>query len=146
MTIIPIKPLSANACWTRGRNTNRFFPTLAYKEYTKRLNELLPADLKIPKTEALAIIFVWGISNVLADYDNPTKPTQDIIAKFYGFNDKKIHQGKLTKIKVPKGKEFIAFEILGFDFNFDAPEFSEIKEYFKVNCICLPTKPLSFNF
>jgi hypothetical protein len=52
------------------------------------------------------------MSNVLSDWDNPVKPFQDILQKRYGFNDKNIFKAVVTKVKVPRGYEFIDFEII----------------------------------
>lgn len=131
MIILQIKPLSVNKCFAKARNSSRLFPTSDYKQYVKDLHMLLPATFLIPDCEKFEIKYVYGLSNSLADYDNPTKPTQDIIAKFYGFDDRKIHKGTIYKVKVPKGKEFIGFDIFEFNGVFD----SEVEEYLQKNNI-----------
>jgi hypothetical protein len=51
----------------------------------------------------------------LADWDNPIKPTQDIIAKKYGFNDRRILKGTVIKNVVKKGEGYFTFSIRGID-------------------------------
>lgn len=102
---IMIKPLSVNEAW-KGRR----FRTDAYKSYCTELSWLLPAKIEIP-SPPFEIYFKFGLSSANADGDNPIKPTQDIIAKKYGFNDKSIKRWVIEVEKVPKGSEFIEFNI-----------------------------------
>ena len=55
--------------------------------------------------------FVFGFSNRACDLDNPVKMCQDILSKKYGFNDKHIIELHVRKEIVPKGAEFIEFNI-----------------------------------
>ena len=104
MIEIKIKPLSVNECF-QGRR----FKTPKYKSYE------IEALLKLPKlvipTRKLKVVYEFGLSNILADYDNIIKPFQDILQKKYGFSDSSIWKAEIRKIKVDKGKEFIRFEI-----------------------------------
>jgi hypothetical protein len=52
--------------------------------------------------------------SMASDYDNPIKIFQDVLCKKYGFNDNRIFAGHQYKILVPKGEEFIRFEIKAF--------------------------------
>lgn len=101
---IDIKPLSVNQCW-RGRR----FKTDKYKAYEIEVAYKLK-HLKLPKAPYF-ISYVFGFSNSLSDLDNPIKPFQDILQKYYGFDDRDIHKMTVEKVKVKKGKEFIEFEI-----------------------------------
>ena len=74
---------------------------------------LLPNGYEIPEGE-LAIRLEFGL-NVLADWDNPVKPLQDILQKKYGFNDSRIVKAEVVKKVVKKGDGYINFEILGID-------------------------------
>ena len=103
--IIPIKPLSVNKCW-QGRR----FKTPEYNRYIKEVNLLLPTIMEIPEGD-IEISFIFYVSNRLADWDNPIKPLQDIIAKKYGFNDAKIFKGSGEKVLVSKGEERVEFII-----------------------------------
>ena len=104
MTRINIKPLSVNEAWKGKR-----FKTDKYKEYQKTLLWLLP-KIKIP-APPYEIYFRFGFSSSLSDWDNPVKPTQDILCKKYGFDDRLIRRAIIETEKEKKGKEYIEFEI-----------------------------------
>jgi len=53
------------------------------------LREVLQIKIPEPPYE---IHFRFGFGNSLSDWDNPVKPTQDILSKKYGFNDKLIRK------------------------------------------------------
>jgi len=101
---IDIKPLSVNKAW-QGRK----FKSKDYKNYIDELMMLLPDD-DLPK-EPYELIITWGFSSVASDIDNPSKPFIDILAKKYGFNDKKIFRLVIDKQIVKKGEDFICFEL-----------------------------------
>ena len=103
---INIKPLSQNKAWRGGRR----FKTKEYKDYEDDLNLLLPARMEIPKGELTFILRV-GFSNKGSDLSNILKPFEDIVSQKYGFNDNRNYKIVLIKIIVPKGEEFISFEI-----------------------------------
>ncbi len=105
MIKINIKPLSVNEAW-KGRR----YKTNKYKKYHIDCNLLLPGFLVIPKGD-LQIYLEWGLSNFGGDWDNPIKPIVDIISMRYGFNDNRIIEGKVRKVKVKKGNEYIKFKI-----------------------------------
>lgn len=47
-----------------------------------------------------------------ADYTNDIeKGGMDALAECYGFNDKRIYHWDVTKVDVPRGREYIEFEI-----------------------------------
>jgi Holliday junction resolvase RusA-like endonuclease len=104
--IVNINPLSANKCW-QGRR----YKTQAYKDYEDELMFILPPK-KISKTAKLKLILKVGFSNKLSDLDNCQKPFIDILQKKYGFNDNQVYKIEAEKIIVPKGEEFIEFDIL----------------------------------
>ncbi|SBV90598.1 conserved hypothetical protein [uncultured Dysgonomonas sp.] len=99
-----IKPLSVNEVWKGKR-----FKTEKYKQYENTLLWLLP-KIKIPEPP-YEIHFKFGFSNSLSDWDNPVKPTQDILSKKYGFNDKLIRKAIVETEIVKKGSEYIEFGI-----------------------------------
>ena len=101
---IDIKPLSVNSCWQGQR-----FKTPEYKIYEKELLLRLP-KIKLPQPP-YEIIFTFGFSSKLSDWDNPIKPFQDILQKKYNFNDRDVFKATVYKIIVDKGSEFIDFEI-----------------------------------
>lgn len=101
---INIKPLSVNQVWQGKR-----FKTKAYKDYEKEvLLTLKPIEVNGGK---LRLHLRFGVSSKNADIDNPVKPFVDCLQKKYGFNDRQIYQLTVEKIDVPKGQEFIEFEI-----------------------------------
>ncbi len=102
--IVHTKPLSVNKCW-RGRR----FKTDDYKAYETKLLYLLPS-FKVPEGK-LKVLLTFGLSSKLADVDNPVKAFVDILQKRYLFNDRDIYEMILKKVDVPKGKEFIEYDI-----------------------------------
>jgi Holliday junction resolvase RusA-like endonuclease len=106
---IHIKPLSVNDAWQGKR-----YKTPAYKAYEQELLLRLPNDYEVPVEGDLEINFEFGL-NTLADWDNPIKPLQDVIAKKYGFNDRRILKGTVIKNVVKKGEGYINFSIRGID-------------------------------
>ena len=104
---IKIKPISVNSCWQGRRFKNK-----NYLIWEKSLLNLLPATLKIPKKRKLQIKIEFGLSSKLSDLDNPIKPTLDVLEKKYpDFSDRNVYQMIVHKVIVPKGKEYIAFEV-----------------------------------
>ena len=101
---IPLKPLSVNEAWQGKR-----FKTPKYKKYESDLLFILP-KIKIPDPP-YQLYFKFGFSSTLSDGDNPVKPTQDILAKKYGFDDKLIKRWVIETEIVKKGAEFIEFEL-----------------------------------
>lgn len=104
MIKIKTKPLSVNECWQGKR-----FKTKKYKDYEKFLLFSLP-KIKIP-SPPLEIIFHFGFSSQLSDWDNPIKPLQDVLQKKYNFNDKDVFKATIEKEIVKKGDDYFAFEI-----------------------------------
>lgn len=105
MIEIKCKPLSVNQAW-QGRR----YKTPAYKKYEKEVYHLLP-PIKIPEIGPLKIYLEFGFSNSSSDWDNPIKPFQDILQFKYAFNDNRIYEAIVKKVKVKKGNEYIRFEI-----------------------------------
>lgn len=101
---IEIKPLSVNTCY-RGRR----FKTENYARYCRDIAFLAP-KLILP-TPPYQIHLKFGFSNDASDWDNCIKTTQDALADKYKFNDKLIRKGIVETEKVPRGKEYIEFEI-----------------------------------
>ena len=60
------------------------------------------------------IVFEFGFSSSLADWDNPIKPLQDIIQKKYNFNDRDINIAQVNKKITKKNQEYFKF-IIGND-------------------------------
>ena len=108
MNLIPIKPMSVNEAWQGKR-----YKSKKYKAYEKHVYHLLPR-LKIPDGP-LKVYYEFGFSSKLSDYDNPIKPLQDILQFKYAFDDNRIFEATIRKVKVAKGDEYIKFEISRLD-------------------------------
>lgn len=106
MIKIDIKPLTINQAWKGKR-----FKTDKYTKYRRDVVLILP-NMEIPKEEKLRLEVNLGLSSKLADIDNPLKPFIDCLQDKYGFDDRQIFELNVKKEIVPKGKEFIEFEIL----------------------------------
>ena len=104
MIRINIKLLSVNEAWKGKR-----FRTDKYKAYQKIVSYLLP-KIEIPKAP-YEVYYTFGFSSASSDWDNPIKPTQDILASHYGFNDKLIKKANITVEQVKKGEEYFEFKI-----------------------------------
>ena len=105
MIEIKCKPLSVNQAWQGKR-----YKTPAYKKYEKEVYHLLP-QLRISEGGPLKLYLEFGFSNSASDWDNPIKPFQDILQFKYAFNDNRIYEARVKKVKVKKGEEYIRFEI-----------------------------------
>ena len=101
---IAMKPLSVNEAW-QGRR----FKTDKYEAYEMEMLLRLPPG-RLPKGP-YRVYYEFGFSNKLRDYDNPIKPTQDILSKKYGFNDNEIYEAHIVKKIVKRGKEYIKVKI-----------------------------------
>jgi Holliday junction resolvase RusA-like endonuclease len=70
---------------------------------------------RLPKIEVakgkLALRYIFGVSSKNADGDNLIKAFQDALADHYGFNDRDIYHWEVEKRIVPKGEEFVEFEL-----------------------------------
>lgn len=99
--------MSVNEAW-QGRR----YKTEEYKAYEKALEILLP-EIEIPEGK-LKLELEFGLSNAGSDWDNPIKPTVDILCKRYGFNDNRIYEAVVRKKKCKKNSEYFMFDIKGF--------------------------------
>lgn len=104
------KPLSVNECWQGQR-----FKTPTYKKYERDLLLMLPK--KTFKFDKFIINIEFAFSSVLADIDNPLKPFLDILQKKYNINDREVYGLNVIKTIVPKGSEYIKFNILEYECN-----------------------------
>ncbi len=104
MIKIAIKGLTVNQAY-QGRR----FSTPALKEYKKAIYYLCPVF--VPPEGNLSVTYEFGVSNKNSDGDNLIKAFQDALAEKYNFNDNRIYEWVIRKIIVPKGKEYVAFDI-----------------------------------
>ena len=105
MIRINIKPLSVNDAW-QGRR----FRSKKYQQYKRDLSFLLP-KLDISNKGHKVFVLNVGFSSRGCDLDNIIKPFLDVVSKKYGFNDNQVYKIIMEKKIVPKGKEFIEFDI-----------------------------------
>lgn len=105
MNRVKLKPISVNDAWKGKR-----YRTDEYRQYQHDLGYLLPPGIKIPEGK-LEVWLTFGFSNDKCDADNPVKPTVDILAAKYQFNDRRIYRYHIEKEIVPKGQEYIEFKI-----------------------------------
>ena len=103
--IIKVKPLSVNRAY-KGKK----YATQAHKDYKEFILLSLPNE-KLILTPPFKIKYHFGFSSTKADVDNPVKVLQDIICEKYGFDDRHIWEINVKKKIVPKGKEYVEFEI-----------------------------------
>jgi Holliday junction resolvase RusA-like endonuclease len=108
MIKLHIKPLTVNQAWQGKR-----FKTPKYTQYERDLLLLLP-KISVPNAP-FSIEITFGFSNKLSDVDNPLKPLLDVLQKKYGINDRDVYKLTVEKTIVPKGKEFIQFQIKSLD-------------------------------
>ena len=105
MQKIQIKPLSVNKAW-KGRR----FPSEEYKEYTQEVLMRL-RFIEVPKKTRLTLIIWSGVSSNSSDASNLIKLFEDILCKKFGHDDRWHYSVVVHKKIVPKGKEYIAFDI-----------------------------------
>lgn len=103
MITIKTKPLSVNEY--QGKNKR---PDIL-KAYKVRLSYLFP-KINIPTGDKELTVLV-GFSSTSSDVDNVLKPFIDAMAEYYDFNDKTIIRIIVEKVTVPRGTEFIGFEL-----------------------------------
>ena len=105
MNTINVKPISVNECYRGRRFTND-----KYKKYKQDVGiQLKPMKLPEPPYR---VNYEFGFSSRGSDIDNYIKNFQDILQKYYGFNDNAIYEIFVKKKIVKKGSEYIKFEIL----------------------------------
>jgi len=103
--IIAIRPLSVNEGYRGTR-----YKTDDHKVWERSVMWLLPHDFK-PPTGSLQIYLKFGFSSKASDFDNCIKFFTDCLSKKYGFNDKLIRRAVIETEIVPKGKEFIEWDL-----------------------------------
>ena len=102
---VDTKPLTANRLWM-----GRKWPTPQYKAYREELLLKMPSIDNFPKPP-FCIHYIFGLSNINQDLDNCLKGVNDALQERYLFNDRDIYKAVMEKRKVPKGCEFISFNI-----------------------------------
>lgn len=101
---LDIKPLSVNEAWQGKR-----FKTKKYKAYERDVLLML-GEFTVP-SGPLTLSLVFGFSSAASDIDNPVKCFTDCLQKKYGFNDSRIHELHVSKVKVKNGDEFIDWDV-----------------------------------
>ena len=101
---IQVKPVTVNRAY-KGRR----FKTSEHDAFRAECLLKLP-DIELP-SPPFEVWYEFGFSNTQCDYDNAVKPFQDALQERYQFNDKLIYKAHIRKYIVPKGCEFISFNI-----------------------------------
>ena len=101
---INMKPMSVNRAWQGKR-----FKSDDYQAYEAEMLLRLPPG-KFPNPP-YRIYYEFGFSRRDSDWDNPVKPTQDILQKKYRFDDKEIYEAHVRKVIVRKGCEYVRVRI-----------------------------------
>ena len=105
METINIKALSVNSCYQGKRFKNQL-----HKDYVKEVMSQLP--IKFIGIPPYKLVIEFGLSSKLQDLDNCIKVFQDCLTVKYNFNDREIYEIQANKYNVPKGSEYIKFDIL----------------------------------
>jgi len=105
MERIDIKALSVNSCYQGKRFKNQL-----HKDYVKEVMSQLP--IKFIGIPPYKLVIEFGLSSKLQDLDNCIKVFQDCLTVKYNFNDREIYEIQANKYNVPKGSEYIKFDIL----------------------------------
>lgn len=100
-----IKPISVNKAW-QGRR----FKTPDYKAWREQISFMLPPVIEVPEGRMMLMV-TFGVSSKLFDMDNGLKPFIDALQEKYGFNDRQIYVGLIAKVDVPKGSEYIKWDL-----------------------------------
>lgn len=116
MNLVQVKPISVNAMYQQVRRKGKDgkvklirTKTKAAKQFVRDcLYQLRPLG-RVP--DKMFIIYEFGVSNDRCDTDNCVKPFQDVLEQKYKFNDSQIYSFLASKKVVPKGEEYIKFEI-----------------------------------
>lgn len=107
MIELKVKPISVNQAYTGKR-----FKTDKLREFLLKVLWLLPKKLNVP-AGSFYVIYEFGFSSKLSDYDGGIKNFQDILQHKYKFDDRTIIGGYIQKKLVPKGEEYIKFKFFG---------------------------------
>ena len=111
MIEIKVKPISINEAYI---SNGRRWKSDKYKSFKRSCAFLLPNRVYIP-IESFYIIYEFGFSNTLSDYDGGLKNFQDVLQEKYNFDDRMILGAFVQKKKVNKGQEYIKFKIFAQD-------------------------------
>ena len=113
MIQLPLKPVSTNRLYSGRRYLSK--EARAFQDACHR--HLLVAHQgrarDVPEGP-LEIHFVFGLHRDI-DVTNCVKLVEDIIADFYGFNDRRVQGSSQCKVKVARGQEFIAFSLRAYE-------------------------------
>lgn len=104
MDKISIKPLSVNKAYSGKRTASKY-----YRKFKVDIAKLL-RPLKVPDGN-LKVSIEFGFSNLGSDIDNPVKTFLDSLQAKYDFNDNRVYELNVTKLKAKKGGEYIKFKI-----------------------------------
>lgn len=104
MVKVNIKPLSTNSLY-KGRR----FKTDAHDVYKRQLAYLLPNNIVIG-LPPYKLTLEFGTCK-MQDLDNNIKGFLDSLVNKYNFDDRNVYEIHSKKVVVPKGAEYIKFNI-----------------------------------
>ena len=102
---LAIKPISINEAY-KGRR----YSTPKLKKYKEQIGLMLKAG-RLNQSARIGLKIYFGYSSSGSDIDNGVKPFLDCLQDKYSFNDNRIYELKVYKSVVPKGAEYITFEL-----------------------------------
>ena len=111
MIEIKVKPISVNEAYI---SNGPRWKSPKYKSFLRECAFLLPNNIQVPEGQ-FYVIYEFGFSNVLSDYDGGLKNFQDILQNKYNFDDRDIIGSYIQKKKVDKGNEYIKFKFFAAD-------------------------------
>lgn len=111
MIEIKVKPISVNEAYI---SNGPRWKSPKYKSFLRECALLLPNNIKAPEGQ-FYVIYEFGFSNSLSDYDGGLKNFQDILQQKYNFDDRQILGAYIQKKKVDKGNEYIKFKFFAAD-------------------------------
>ena len=111
MKWLELRPVSTNRLYVGRRFLSK--EAKQFKEQCHRQLLLLSEPIHVPDGR-LELHFVFGLHRDM-DVTNCVKLVEDVLADFYGFNDKRVQGCSLRKVKVARGEEFISFSLRAFD-------------------------------
>jgi hypothetical protein len=113
---IPIKAISTNRLYAGVKRRSG-----VYKGYRaqvlKWLEENCPYTVDFPKNMVLTMEV--GFSSPLSDASNAVKGIEDVVAEYFGFNDRQIVTVHIDKYLVDKGSEYTHIKLRSTNKNID---------------------------
>lgn len=101
-----LKPVSVNQAYYKNRARSRLYMDYIDGWQTYLCGHVIPEDIDKKDMRFKVTIHV-GFGNRASDLDNIVKPTVDIMAQWFGFDDKQVIHLEAFKHVVPRGSDYI---------------------------------------